>query len=175
MRAAVLCALVASACTARGVGLDGRAVDPLAAADVVALVFTAVGCPVAQREAPELRRLHERWSARGVAFWLVYPDDDVAAVRAHQADFDLHLPSLRDPRHALVRAAGATVTPEAALFRRRARVYLGRIDDRVVDFGRERPEPTIHDLDDAIAAVVAGRAPPVATTPAFGCALTDVP
>src|SRR6266511_6118056 len=68
-------------CTAGAVDLDGRAVDPLAEADVVALLFTSTSCPLGNRYAPELGRIYERWHARGVAFWLVYPDDDAAAVR----------------------------------------------------------------------------------------------
>jgi AhpC/TSA family protein len=177
MRRAALWIIVSlCGCTARGLDLDDKATDPLASADVVALVFTATDCPVANRYAPDLARLAERWRAQGVALWLIYPDDDATAVRAHQADYRLAaLPALRDPRHALVRAAAATVTPEVAVYRRRTRIYLGRIDDRAVGFARERPAPTTHELDDAIAAAVAGRPPPVATAPAFGCAIGDPP
>lgn len=174
MRGALLAVLVGlCGCAARGVDLDGRAVDPLAGAGVVALVFTSSGCPIGNRAAPELARVYQRWQARGVAFWLVYPDDDAAAVRAHRAAYGLAAPALLDPRHALVRAAGAGVTPEAAVFRGRKRVYLGRLDDRAVDFARERPTATHHDLDDALAAVVAGGTPAEAITPAFGCAIGD--
>jgi hypothetical protein len=160
-------------CAARGVDLDGRAVDPLAGDGVVALIFTSTGCPVGNRAAPEIASIYEKWRARGVTAWLVYPADDAAAVRLHRSEYGLTLPALLDPRHALVRAAGATVTPEAALFRGRRRLYLGRIDDRAVDFARERPAATRHDLDEAIAAVVAGKTPAQPTTPAFGCALSD--
>jgi hypothetical protein len=174
MRWSALVAIVGlCGCAARGVDLDGRAVDPLAAAGVVALLFTSTGCPSGNRYAPEVDALYQRWRGRGVTFWLVYPDDDAAAVRAHRAAYALAPAALLDPRHALVRAAGATVTPEVALFAARRRLYLGRIDDRVLDFARERPAAIHHDLDDALAAVVAGRAPAAATTPAFGCAIGD--
>jgi hypothetical protein len=51
--------------------------------------------------------------------------------------------------------------------------YHGRIDDRFVSLGVERPAATQHDLRDALTAVVAGRAPAVATAPAVGCYIAD--
>ena len=82
-------------------------------------------------------------------------------------------------KHALVEAAGARVTPEAALFVPGAGgarlVYHGRIDDRFVEFGRMRPAPTTHELEDAIAAVLAGKAVPRASAPAIGCAIPGAP
>ena len=61
---------------------------------------------------------------------------------------------LRDPDHVLVRAAGATIAPEAAVFVREAPaprlIYRGRIDDRYLAPGRMRPAATAHDLEDAI-------------------------
>lgn len=169
----VICSLLVVSGCARGVDLAGNSVDPLAGGGVTALIFVASACPLSNRSAPELRRQYDKWHARGVAFYLVYPDDDVTTVRAHQAAYGLALPTLRDPRHRLARAMGATVTPEAIVYRGRQRIYRGRIDDRQIDFARERPAPTTHELDDAIAAATAGRAPPVGEAPAFGCAIGD--
>src|SRR5512139_3494375 len=103
------------------VDLEGRPLDPLAPSPGVAatvLVFTMTDCPISNRYAPELRRLHAAFRARGVRFWLVYPkpDDDAAAIRAHVATFAQGIPVARDPRHALVTATGVTVTPEVAVF-----------------------------------------------------------
>ena len=95
-------------------------------------------------------------------------------VRDHVREYALPLPVLRDPRHALVRRAEATVTPESALFAHGgALAYHGRIDDRQVDFGEARPAPTRRDLEDALDAVLAGRAPAQATAPAIGCAIAS--
>ena len=64
------------------VDLDGREVDPLAGdAAITVLVFTRTDCPIANRYAPELRRLSERYAGRGVRFWLVYPDARTTATR----------------------------------------------------------------------------------------------
>lgn len=170
----VLALLLLGGC-ARAVDLEGHSVDPLAGGGVTALLFVSTTCPLSNRSAPELRRLYDKWRGQGVAFFLVYPDDTAAAVRTHAIAYGLPLPALRDPRHRLARAMGATVTPEAIVYRGRQRIYRGRIDDRVVDFARERPAPTTHELDDAIAAGLAGHAPAVTEAPAFGCALGDAP
>jgi len=56
--------------------LAGGRVDPLPAAGAgpAVLVFVRTDCPIANRYAPELRRLQDRFVRGGVAFWLVYPD-----------------------------------------------------------------------------------------------------
>ena len=152
------------------VDLDGRAVDPLTA-PLTALVFTSPGCPIANRYAPELQRIAARFRP-GVAFFLVYPDASAAEARAHLTAYALSLPALRDPRHRLVTRARVEVTPEAALFRGHTLVWHGRIDDRYVDIGRERPAATRHDLEEALDALVAGRAPPP-PAPAVGCVIAS--
>jgi hypothetical protein len=82
--------------------------------------------------------------------------------------------ALRDPRHDLVKAAGATITPEAVVVDPQGRVlYRGRIDDRYVSLGVERPIATRHDLDEALTDIVAGKAPRQATTQAVGCYIAD--
>ena len=157
--------------------LHGRPIDVLSATDrgPVVLVFTRTDCPIANRYAPELGRLRSRFARRGIAFWLVYVDgsEPVEAIERHAAEFGRGFGAVRDPEHELVRAAQATVTPEAAVFVRGANgvevVYRGRIDDRYVDFGRARPAPTSRDLEQVLAALASGAALARRTTPAVGC------
>jgi hypothetical protein len=157
--------------------LAGNRVDPLPrpGAGPAVLVFVRTDCPIANRYAPELRRLQDRFARRGVAFWLVYPDpaETPEAIRRHQRDFGLGFRALRDPQHELVNAAQATVTPEAAVFvagaDRPQLVYRGRIDDRYVEFGRSRPAPKTRDLRDVLQALAAGSSVTPRTTPAVGC------
>ena len=162
--------------------LEGRPVAALPGPEgaTTVFVFVSTECPITNRYAPELRRIHERF-ARSARFWLVYADpaETPEAVRGHVQAFGFGFAALRDPRHELVRAAGATVTPEAAVFVPGAQgprlVYRGRIDDRNVDFGRTRPAPATHDLEDALRAIAAGTAGPLRTTPAVGCAIPPLP
>jgi hypothetical protein len=165
----------AAAQTATVTDLAGRPVAPLAGgAPATVLLFTAVDCPISDRYAPEVRRLADRHAARGVRFWLVYANagERPDAARMHAEAFGYGLPAVLDAGGALVDRANATVTPEAAVFDHAGRlVYHGRIDDRYVDFGVDRPTPTTRDLDAALGAVLAGRPVPQASAPAIGCAI----
>jgi hypothetical protein len=140
-------------------------------------VFTTTECPIANRYVPEIKRLAERFAPQGVKFTMVYPvpSDSDAMVREHVAKFQIDLPFTRDPGFAMVKATGVTVAPEAAVLDELGRViYRGRIDDRFVDFGKERPAPTTRDLESALQAAVAGRPVPMAETRAVGCYLADL-
>ena len=159
--------------------LDDRSVDPLAApagTKATVFLFVSVECPISNRYAPAVRRLHDKYAAQGIQFSLVYPNpvEPVAAIRRHLSDYSYPMRALRDPRHELVKIAGATITPEAAVFDPRGRLlYHGRIDDRYVSLGLERPVATRHDLDEVLTDIVSGRAPRQSATQAVGCFIAD--
>jgi len=159
--------------------VDGRLVDPFLAAEdsaAILFLFASVDCPVSNRYAPDVRRLHDTFAKQHVAFWLVYPNpnDTPAAVRAHLEAYGYPVHALLDPGHALVKLGKVSITPEAALFdRARALAYHGRIDDRFVSLGVERPAATTRDLFQALTAVLDGKAPAVASAPAVGCYIAD--
>ena len=160
--------------------LSGAPLDALqapAGTKAIVFLFTSTDCPISNRYAPEVRRLAEEFGSKGVVFRLVYPNpsEDAAAIREHMAAYAYTgvVEGVRDPKLALVKFAGATITPEAAVVVGGRVVYRGRIDDRFVDLGRERPAPTRRDLFDALAAIVAGRPAPDATTQAVGCFISD--
>lgn len=159
--------------------LEGELVDPLArppSAKAVVVVFLSVDCPISNRYAPELRRLHDLFSPQGVAFRLVYPNstESIQVIRRHLAEYGYRGLALVDPRHELVAHVGATVTPEAAVYDTTDRlVYRGRIDDLYVHIGLQRPKATSPDLERTLAAVLAGRSVQPSTTPAVGCFISD--
>jgi thiol-disulfide isomerase/thioredoxin len=175
--AAVLLALAATA-PVRILDLDNRSVNPFESmADAKALVFlfTATDCPISNRYAPEVQRLYRAYGGRGVKFVLVYPNpaDTPELIREHARSFGYPAEALRDPKQALAKLSKVTIAPEAAVFLNGRLMYHGRIDDRFVDFGLDRPQPTVHDLDDAIAAVLAGKPVPHPVTQAVGCYIAD--
>jgi hypothetical protein len=175
-------AAVAAGRSAPGVlDLDGRPIDPLAVTSSDArahvLVFTTTDCPISNRYAPEIARLATAYAARGVRFWVVYPvpGDTPDRIRTHVTQFGLNLPIARDTRAALVKQTGVSVTPEVAVIDRQGHVaYRGRVDDRYVDFGVDRPAPTTRDLDQALTNLLAGQPIEPKTTRAVGCILSDL-
>ena len=162
--------------------LAGRQTQPLrnAKAKAVVFFFVQTSCPVSNRYAPEIKRLYQKFASAGVKFWLVYPDvdDSAAAIRRHGKDYGYKLGALRDTKHALVKATGASVTPEAAVFAPSPdgprMIYRGRIDDRVAAFGKTRPAPTARDVEQILAAILGGKPFATTTTVAVGCAIAAV-
>jgi hypothetical protein len=155
--------------------LAGRIVDPFTQnqrADL--LLFVRTDCPISNRYAPELLRIVERFATQPLDVWLVYVDEDETPekIQSHMQEYRLPGTPLRDPGQLLAARAGVKVTPEAALFDAEGvRRYRGRIDDRHVDYGKQRTEASTHELLDAITAVLDGRAPAIAEVDAVGCPL----
>jgi thiol-disulfide isomerase/thioredoxin len=162
------------------VRLDGSAADPRLAppgVTVIVFLFTSTDCPISNRYAPEVQRLSKRFGPEGVVFRLIYPNPSDApdAIREHTAAFAYAgaTQAFHDPDHALVKFSGVTVTPEAAVYASGRFMYRGRIDDRYVDLGRDRPAPTVHDLADALVAILSGTPVPHPVTQAVGCFIAD--
>ena len=169
-------ALSGAANDVRVPNLDGGVVSPISEQDdLTVLVFVATDCPIANRYAPELRRLYERFGG-DVVFWLVYPSDDqsVSVLREHRASYGFPFEAVRDPGNKLVALSGVTVTPEVAVYAGQRLVYRGRIDDRYVDFGVSRARARVHDLRDVLDQLVAGGDVPFAETRAVGCYLPAI-
>jgi hypothetical protein len=172
---AVLIHALLLAMTALAVDLNGRPVTELAppGARAVVLFFAASDCPVSNRYIPEIERL-------GVKVWFVYPNpgDNPNVVRAHDREYSITASTALDNTQSLTRMAQVTTTPEAAVFVPRngalREVYRGRIDDRYLSLGTERPQATHHDLEEAIRAVLAGKLVPQPGGPPVGCSIVTL-
>jgi peroxiredoxin len=143
----------------------------------ILLFFVTTDCPVANSYVPEMNRIHDEYASRGVAVYAVQAEVTVpdAAVAKYAQEFRYGFPLLIDPRQDLVKLADASVIPQAAVLKADGSVlYLGRIDNRVEDFGKQRPRATRSDLRDALDAVLAGRAVPNPRTKSIGCAINRV-
>ena len=138
-------------------------------------VFTTTDCPISNRYAPEIQRLAAKFGSQA-KFVLVYPvpSDTPDVIRDHKKKFAYTLESVRDINQKLVKQTGVTVAPEVAVMNGSQLLYHGRIDDKYVELGRERSQPTTHDLEDALAAAIARIPVTVKETRAVGCFLTDL-
>ncbi|MCC2670975.1 MAG: resA 3, partial [Armatimonadetes bacterium] len=139
----------------------------------LAIVFLGTDCPIANSYAPELAALAREYGARGVQVVGVNanPDEPAAAVAQHARAYSLGFPVLKDDKQALADLLGARVTPEAFVLDEAREVrYRGRIDDRYKSRTKSG-SAGVHDLREALDAVLAGKPVKVAEVPAFGCAI----
>ena len=145
-----------------------------AAAVPTVFVFTTTDCPISNRYAPEIQRLAKKFGT--VRFVMVYPvaNDTRESIEQHRARFAYTIDFIRDEKHQLVKNTGVTVTPEVAVMKEGRMLYRGRIDDRYIEFGKDRPHPTVRDLERSLEAILAGKPVPVAETRAVGCILAEL-
>jgi thiol-disulfide isomerase/thioredoxin len=158
--------------------LAGNPIDPLklAVGKIVVLVFVRTDCPVSNRYAPTIQRLSAQTAGKAT-FWLVYPSksESAKAIRKHEREYGYKIPAVRDPQHVLVKEGHVEITPEVAVFDASRRlVYHGRIDNLYEDIGRARSAPTTHELEDAIAAALAGKNLAADVTHGVGCYISDL-
>jgi hypothetical protein len=132
----------------------------------------SVPCPCIQHVEPRLQALGARLDGEqaGVA-WVAIdgePEDAPEAVRAKMAAIEAFYPILRDPQQRLCRRLGLLQACQVAVLDGEGRlVYRGSVDGDYDDGQAEH-------LQEALAAVVAGRAPPVAERGhVYGCAFAD--
>jgi peroxiredoxin len=140
----------------------------------VLLFFVTIDCPVGNSYVPEMNRIHDAYAPQGVAVYAVQADPGVAepTVVKYARDYRYGFPLLLDPDQVLVHLAHATVTPQAAiLYPDGNAVYLGRIDNRVVDFGKNRPQATQSDVRMILDSVLAGKTVSFTSTKSIGCAI----
>jgi thiol-disulfide isomerase/thioredoxin len=141
----------------------------------IVLLFVSTDCPLSNRYVPEMNRMVSDYGPRGVVFYAIQGDATVPLdqVRAHVKEFGYTFPYLLDPEESLASYTGATTTPEAAVLAPSGEVlYLGRLDNRLEDFGKERVQVTEFDLRDSLDAILAGKPVPHPRTKALGCAIT---
>jgi len=163
--------------------VDGRSVSLLKDGQTraVVLFFIASDCPISNRTLPEMKRVQSEFSGHGVSIWFVYPNttETQQSIHEHLSAFGIGDTALTDPHGRLARMTGAQWTPESAVLvpgkGGLRTVYVGRIDDRYLGIGRERPQATQHDLEDAVAAVLAGRKPKPPGGPSVGCGIVGAP
>ena len=150
----------------------------------VVFVFLSAECPVAQRYAMRLKRMHAKWDTsltsivkedkgdsadRHVTFIGVYANenDSVNEVKTYLAKAEYVFPIVKDSDGSLARHLGATMTPQAHLIDISGVLrYRGPIDDN-----RYVTRVKHHYLKDAIVAVLDGKPVPVKETAAFGCTI----
>lgn len=156
-------------------GVDGAAysLESFPDARALVLVFVGNGCPTVRLYEQRLADLQRRFGDAGLQIVLVNsnnphlsPPDTYERMVERAARSALPFPYVKDDGR-LARSCGAICTPHAFAFdgERRLR-YRGRIDD-----SRTGQRVTSHDLEEAVADLLAERPVRAPETAPFGCAI----
>lgn len=155
------------------VGTDDRrhSWSDVADRDAVVVVFTCTSCPYAVDYEDRINELAGRYAAPGGRVAVVAinsnrtKEDALPAMKDRARAKQFRFPYLFDESQTVARAFGAVRTPEFfVLDRERRIVYMGALDDATVP-----AVVTRRYVEDAVAAVLAGRAVEVPETPPVGC------
>jgi len=141
---------------------------------IAVVVFTCNQCPYAKAFEDRLVALGRAYEKRGVVFYAVDSNDDVAypiekvgEMRERATSKNYPFPYLKDGDSAVARAYGARVTPHVFVVDGKGVVrYCGYVDDSA------KPEERQHaGLTDAVESLLAGREVQQTSTKAFGCSI----
>lgn len=150
-------------------GTDGKPVSISLEGKTTALVFVSTQCPVSNDYNGRMKALYNEYKAKGVNFVFANANsvESPTDVAKHSTDNGFTFAVHKDNDNKLADRFSAQVTPEVFVFDKTGKVaYHGSIDDsRAVDRISKRP------LKDALDAVLAGKAAPVAQSKAFGCTI----
>ena len=145
----------------------------LSGTSATVIVFLYASCPLCQRTAPVLEKLWKEKQPRGVQVLGVFTDGtSVDDLEKYKKDYDISFPLLVDKGGKVAAALSATVTPQAFVLDRDAKVrYMGRIDDLYQVRGMQSQVPVREDLREALSDTLAGSAVRVPRTLPVGCAI----
>jgi peroxiredoxin len=137
----------------------------------VAIIFTCNTCPVAKAYEDRLIKLSNDYKDKGVAVVAINVNkdksNDLDAMKRRAEEKSFPYAYLFDSTQQIARDYGATCTPHVFLLDQDRKVaYMGAIDDEM-----NADAVKHHHLQDAIDAVLAGKAPEVAKTKQTGCGI----
>ena len=150
--------------------------DDFVSARALLVMFICNHCPFVKHIRAELARLPRDFASRGLATvaicsndMVTHPADGPDAMRREAISAGYGFPYLHDAEQTVARAFDAACTPDFFLYDRARRLaYRGQLDG-------SRPNNatpvTGADLRAAIEAVLEGRSPSAAQTPAIGCSI----
>ncbi len=137
---------------------------------IVVISFWSMECPWSRHYDGYLAGLPTAWGDQDVRLLLIDSNlnETVEAMRQLAGEIGMPGPLLHDADCAVANDYGALTTPHIFIVDQTGKLaYQGAIDDR----NFRQKEATVNYLDAAVEALLAGRAPDPAETPAYGCTI----
>lgn len=150
--------------------VDGKSVNwSSVKGDVTVILFIATQCPISNDYNERMNAVYRDYAPKGLKFVAINSNASEAAdeVREHARKHQFPFAVYKDPGNVVADRFNAQVTPEIFVVDRAGAVrYHGYIDD-----SRNPARIQKQGLRTALDAVLAGKAPEVAQTKAFGCTI----
>ena len=156
-------------------GVDGKQYSLASFKDAKFLIvlFTCNHCPYVVGSEDRMIKFYDDYAGKGVAMIGInsnetqnHPTDSFEHMVGHAKEKGFKWPYVRDDSQQVALAYGALRTPHYYVFDQDRKLrYTGRMDDNPRNPGKE----TTHELRDAMAALLAGKKPPVEMTNPIGC------
>ncbi len=135
------------------------------------VVFLSFECPVSNGYSPTLIEMHKEYSAKGIRFLGVCPNEmDKGELAKKVKEFEIPFAVYADPKLNAVDALKVATTPESFLLDHNGVLrYRGRIDNMYAARLKKNAKVTEFDLKNAIDDLLAGKAVRTPATLAVGC------
>ena len=138
------------------------------------IVFLSETCPICKSTTPELRKLHDEFTAKGVEFIGVFPSQTATSESSRKAFADkykLPFKLIDDPLQTLTNQLSAQITPEVFVLNKNNNqlIYRGLIDNSYIRVGKRRSVTTEFHLRNALKHFFAGHVNQIKSTEAVGC------
>jgi thiol-disulfide isomerase/thioredoxin len=138
------------------------------------IIFLSETCPICKNTTPELRKLYEDFSSKGVEFIGVFPSQNASNENTRNAFAEKYkLPFLLtgDSLHALTNQLSARITPEVFVINKKNNqlMYRGLVDNSYIRVGKRRSLTTEFYLRNAIEQSLIGNVEQIKSNEAVGC------
>ncbi len=158
-------------------GVDGKAytLDSFRGKKILVIVFMCNHCPYVQGSIERIKAMQSEFGIKGVQVVGInandevnYPEDNFDKMVEYAKNKKYNFVYLRDEDQTVANAYGAQCTPECFVFDEHRKLrYHGRIDNSPKD----ETQVQVHDLGNAIDALIHNRKVTIELTPAIGCSI----
>ncbi|MCX6198087.1 MAG: redoxin domain-containing protein [Bacteroidetes bacterium] len=137
-------------------------------------IFLSETCPICKSQTLTLRQLYSEYSAKGVSFIGLFPNQEYSTNESiqqfgkkYKLDFELK----RDEGQKMVKNFSATTNPQIFVVRKSTQqiLYKGKMDNGFENIGKKRQVITEHYLRDALESILQKKEIVVKETQPVGC------
>lgn len=158
-----------------GVDDQNHSLEAYKGSKALVIVFMCNHCPYVQAQWDRMVALQEKYKDQAVQFIGInanynpdYPEDSFEKMKEYAQEYGMNFPYLMDESQEVARAYKAQCTPDIFVYDADQKLaYHGRIDDH----WKDGDAATTHELDDALAALVAGNQPKEEQIASMGCSI----